>query len=40
MSLKDETGSIIITFWGEDTEKLNVKEGDIVSLNSFLVKDF
>ncbi len=38
--VKDETGSIVVTFWGEDTEKLNVKEGDLVSLTSFLVKDF
>ena len=40
MTIKDDSGSIIATFWGEDIDKINVKEGDIVSWNSFLVKDF
>lgn len=36
----DDTGSIVVTFWGEDTEKICFKPGDIILLSSMLVKDY
>lgn len=38
--LKDDTGSIVVTFWGSDIEKIVFKQGDVVCFKSFLVKDY
>jgi ssDNA-binding replication factor A large subunit len=36
----DDTGSIVATFWGEDTEKISFRPGDVVMMGSMLVKDY
>jgi ssDNA-binding replication factor A large subunit len=38
--IKDDTGSIVVTFWGSDVEKINFKQGDIITMFGFLVKEY
>ena len=38
--LWDDTGNIVVTFWGADIEKVIFKKGDIICMKSFLVKDY
>lgn len=38
ITLKDDTGTIIMSLWGEDIEKVNV--GDVISIKNGYVNEF
>lgn len=40
VTILDETGSIPITLWGEDCQKVSFKEKDIVIFSHLLVRNY